>query len=136
MSDAHLAGPLLNHRVIDGDTVEVGIGVCVPIRLAGIDTPELRIPAQFAAALVAQAHARLWLAEAKRAAERDDKIAVMVRVDDLALYKRLEGHVYRTDSAQTLSEYLLLVGVAVKSEDGRRHKWTDEELRRIERLAP
>lgn len=32
-------------RVIDGDTVEVGLIVPVTLRLAGVDAPELRTPA-------------------------------------------------------------------------------------------
>lgn len=137
MSDRKAEAPLICHRVTDGDTVRVGIGFRLPMRLKGIDAPELSIPAQHAAALVAQAHARLWLLDAERAEEKPgSKMAVMVRVDDLGLYKRVEGDVYRTDTGETLTGYLLACGVAVKSEDGRRHKWTDEELRRIEQLAP
>ena len=130
MSDAHIDAPLVDARVIDGDTIDAAIGLRLPIRIEGIDTPELSVAGQHAAALVAQSHARIWIHQA-----RHDGRTIMVRATELGQYGRLVGDLYLPSTGETLSAYLLAAGVAVKSEDGRRHKWTDEELRAIERLA-
>jgi len=131
MSDAHIDAPLVDSRVIDGDTIDAAIGLRLPIRIEGIDTPELRVAGQLAAALVAQSHTRIWIQQA-----RHNQQTIMARATALGQYGRLVGDLYLPATGETLSGYLLAAGVAVKSEDGRRHQWTDEELRRIERLAP
>ena len=59
---------IVAYRVIDGDTIEVMIDKGfnefkrMNIRLQGVDTPELRIPEQKEAALIAKAHAEKVMA--------------------------------------------------------------------------
>jgi len=131
MAERRIEAPLVAHRVIDGDTLEASLGVRLPVRLAGIDTPELSVAAQKTAATVAKAHARRWLAESDRRG-----LTMLARVEELGQYGRLVGDIIRPATGETLAAYLLAAGVAVPSDGTRRHQWTDEELRRIEKLAP
>jgi len=120
-------------RVLTGDVLDVAVGRRLRLHLAGIETPQFHQAGQQLAAMVARAHVRKWLGEAERGGHR-----LIVRVPQSWPPWRLEGdiYLYREECEESLAAYLLAVGVAVVREPGRRHHWTDEELRAIEATAP
>ena len=122
-----LEGPVSSARVVDGDTLHATVSLTLPIRLPGIDTPELRKPEQKAAAQVAANTARRWL----DAAQAGTRIA-RLRVYGLGLYSRLEGDLFN-EADESLSSHLIAKGVAVRTDGDKRHEWTDSELKKIER---
>jgi len=118
--------PLADYRVIDGDTYEVTVSVTFPLRIVGVDTPELRDPRQKAAATVAADVARQWLKDAP------GPLAVVIY--RLGMYGRIEGDLVDRSSGEKISMYLFRRGVAFPSV-GKRFDWPEKELRKIEAIA-
>ncbi len=120
--------PIIELRVIgwcgEDGTVRITAGVQGSLALAGIDMPALQVPAQRKAAEVVFGLMCKWLADAA-----DEEAELWLRDHELA------HDVIRADTGESLSRYLVGLGVAVKTDGSRRHKWTDEELFRIESLA-
>jgi len=120
--------PVRAWRVIDADTIEVTVIVSAPVRLSGVDAPELRNADQRPAAEVAKRATIRWIDQAVADGHR-----LRARIYHLGPFSRLEGELVNA-SGQRLSDHLLASGVAVPSED-KRHHWTAAELERIERRA-
>lgn len=123
----YIETPVTAARIVDGDTISTTVSVTLPVRLAGIDTPELRDRRQRAAGQVAAEYTRRWM----ESAQSDSRFA-RLRLFGLGLYGRMEGDFYN-EAGESLSSYLVEAGVAVPS-DGKRREWTDAELKAIEGL--
>lgn len=119
--------PVLNHRVIDGDTIEVDLELIPPlryhgnVRISGIDCPELQ----------SSTGQRL-----KRFLERylqDKKI--------LCIYKKpykfsggFIGDIILVEEDKLLSEYLLENKLTRAYGSGKRSIWREEDLSIIESI--
>jgi len=120
--------PATKARAIDGDTVAVTFTLTVPVRLAGIDAPELRDEKQKRAAQVAKQAVARWLGESTR-----DGHIIRLRAYRLGVYGRVEGDLL-DERGKSLSDCLLRQGMAVSTSGGKRHEWTRGELKAIEEL--
>ena len=121
--------PISEATVKDGDTLQILVSLSFPLRCTGIDTPELRDSRQKAAAEVSKQFTEDWI---RQAAEKKQPIAV--RLYGLGIYGRIEGDMVNMSTGQRLGNWLIEQGVAVPS-TGKRHEWTDAELREIELKA-
>lgn len=97
-------------RVIDGDTVEVraliwiGQEIVVRVRLAGVDTAELRAPCE-------QARNAALEAKAFVAREVEGAAVVLTRIHGDKYFGRVVGHIL-TPKGEDLSGLLLSAGLA------------------------
>lgn len=124
---------ITEYRVVDGDTIRCTIDLgfhlsydC-SVRLIGIDTPELNKSEHHAAAVVAEKALRDWVDR-----ETAKGVELMLRSRELDKFGRVLGTVFVGEPHYSAASYLLRIGVAKPALDGRRHQWTDEELRGIE----
>ena len=124
---------ILSYEVGDGDTIKVVVDLgyhishTVRLRLDGIDTPESNVAGQRAAAEVCAAAVRWWLS----LFELED-----LRIESHALgkYGRTIGDIVDAPSEKRLIEWLLREGLAKPlGSDGKRERWTDDELLAIEK---
>lgn len=113
--------------VHDGDTctllIDMGFYLrrLIAVRVAGIDTPELK-GASLAAGKLARDLAKAWLVAAVR--------PVLIS-RELDKYGRVLGDVLDLDTNDTLSDYLLAAGVAHAYDGGTKTAWTDAECQRL-----
>jgi len=124
-SDPYIEAPVTSCRVIDGDTVEVSVTLTLPLRLRGVDAPELRVAEQKTAGVVAKQETQRWVDAAT-----GDGHKLLIRAYRLGQFGRMEGDL-RDRHGHWLSEHLLARGVVVTSGESR-HKWTKDELTKIE----
>lgn len=135
--------PVMETDVVDGDSIHVTIGLELPLRLEGVDTPELSVPEQAEAAKVARQCSEDWIRWHLNAGNR-----LELHVRGLGLFGRMEGDLCVDEEnvneaglqaiielGVSLRQYLLDQGVAVETDGTRRHDWTEEELKRIEAKA-
>lgn len=118
-----IALPVQMLDVVDGDTLRATVCLAEYVRVAGVDAPEMRTPAQRAAAEVVTAAVRRWLACHPEA-----------RIVPLAYDKygqRIVANVEAGDGSQ-LSTWLLNQGLAHPYDGSRKVPWTDAELTSIE----
>ncbi|GAG45587.1 unnamed protein product [marine sediment metagenome] len=144
MPEAFESYNVIEWSVYDGDTVnamlsatvevlgiEIHLAVPVAVRVANIDTPELRDKRQRPAGEVAKQVAIRWF----ECNEMDGITFVFQERDKYA--GRVVGD-FRNLCCPggTLSEYQLACKVAHSYDGGTKEKWTDEELKRIEGVKP
>jgi micrococcal nuclease len=109
-------------RVIDGDTLaarlDLGCHVAItrPIRLLGIDTPEV-VGATGSQGRAAAAFALMWLCQA---GADEWPLVVATRLDRDDRYGRLLGTIYRVSDQACLNDDLIAAGHAVAYDGGHR----------------
>jgi len=121
--------PVLQYRVIDGDSIKVtlDLGFHLTIkqtcRVVGVDTPENSTPAGRAVTAAVDE----WM---------ESKLLSTMRCQSFDLGKfrgRFVGEIMHGD--ERLSAWLTGNGLCARYDGGRRHQWSGFELERIERLA-
>lgn len=135
MSSPRFNYPVLEVRVVDGDTVDVTLDLGfnahyhTAVRLEGIDAPELHIAAEAKAALVSKSAVEAWL----KLVPPDQ---LRVSSTSREKYGRVLGDLYNDLNGNRLSQWLLLQKVVhVYDGSGPRPPWFDQELTLIEALA-
>lgn len=140
MTGAKFVYPLKDntYRVIDGDTVEVLLDMgwwtqkTVNLRLYGIDSPESRTTRapEKQAGLMVKALVTRWLA----LRVKQGKWLHATSETKPKYAKRGIGLLYADDQSDCLNYFLISAGV-VKSYQGKKRSWTDEELQDVIQAA-
>lgn len=129
--------PILEAAPIDGDTLSVvldlGIGIKFegPLRLEGIDAPEMSVLLEKEAAKNSRRFVDFWLGENRN----NQKVA---KISSRDKYGRLLGDIEA--NGKSLAQWLLSEGVVKpyrkRGEEMEKTKWTQEELVEVVRKSP
>lgn len=124
---------VLSCRAVDGDTirctVDLGwrINAHVVLRLFGVDTPERKGPSMICAQFVT-AQVEKWISHVLAS----PKSQLWIQSDSIDMYGRSLGDLYVLNpnnmSMNLLTEWLVRYGYAMRTDSGRRHTWTEQEL--------
>lgn len=100
-------------RVVDGDTIDVDIDlgfhatVSHRLRLAGVDTPELRNKTTKVEALAAKQYVEDWV-------ESEDDWPLIIRTEKTGKWNRWIAQIWRTGDPVDLSTALINEGLGVE----------------------
>ena len=120
--------PILNWRVVDGDTLHVMLDQGMNnrwvgyVRLEGIDTPELKINEQKASAEVAKKSLHKMMNQCKNP---------WIDSSEFDKYGRVLGYVRAENLPESTINQMMLDEGKAKAYTGNKRSWTPEELEAI-----